>query len=252
MKKQGLYFAAAIIFAVTFTGSCKGNSGGNQVADTSAKAPAAKKASLENVLTADEQKALKPDSVIQNLKDGNARFVKNELTSRNFPAMVRNAASGQYPEAVILSCIDSRIPVEDIFDKGIGDLFVARVAGNIINEDVLGSMEYACKASGARLVVVIGHSSCGAVKEAIDNAKMGNITAMLAKVKPAIAHSKDFSGSKSSENLDYTNDVSKNNVLNSIMLIRQRSPILKDMENKGEIKIVGAFYDVKTGEVTFL
>ncbi len=252
MKKQGTYFAMAIIFAMIVTGSCKSNSGSNQAADTTVKVSAAKKASLEKVLTAEEQKALKPDSVIQNLKEGNARFVKNELTARNFPAMVQDASNGQHPEAVILSCIDSRIPIEEVFDKGIGDLFVARVAGNIINEDVLGSMEYGCKASGAKLIVVIGHSSCGAVKEAIDNAKMGNITAMLAKVKPAIAHSKDFTGSKTAENSDYTNEVAKNNVLNSIALIRQRSPILKEMENKGEIKIVGAFYNIKTGEVTFL
>src|SRR6187431_2832187 len=138
-------------------------------------APASIPAPLrEKVLTAEEQKALMPDTVIQRLKEGNQRFVNNSITARDHSAMVRNASVGQYPKAVILSCLDSRVPVEDVFDKGIGDLFVARVAGNFVNEDILGSMEYGCKVSGAKLILVLGHESCGAVKAAIDGVKLGN------------------------------------------------------------------------------
>ena len=166
--------------------------------------------------------------------------------------MVRNASAAQYPKAVILSCLDSRVPVEDVFDKGIGDLFVARVAGNFVNEDILGSMEFGCKVSGAKVILVLGHESCGAIKAAIDNVKMGNITAMLTKIKPAVVKSQDFAGEKTSKNDAYIEYVAKNNIINTIATIRSKSPILKEMEDKGEIKIVGAYYDLKTGEVTFL
>jgi carbonic anhydrase len=206
----------------------------------------------EKVLTAEEQKALTPDMVIQSLKDGNRRFMNNEVTARDHSAMVRDAAKGQYPKAVILSCLDSRIPVEDVFDKGIGDLFVGRVAGNFANTDLLGSMEFGCKVSGAKVILVLGHESCGAIKAAIDNVKLGNITAMLENIKGGVTKSQDFKGEKTSSNDAYVEYVAKNNVLNTIETIRRMSPILKEMEDKGEIKIVGAYYSLKTGEVTFL
>lgn len=206
----------------------------------------------ERVLTAAEQKALTPESVIQRLKEGNKRFMTNDLTLRDNSALVRDATEGQYPKAVILSCVDSRIPVEDVFNKGIGDLFVARVAGNFVNEDILGSMEFGCKVSGAKLILVLGHESCGAIKSAIDDVKMGNITAMLAKIKPAIAGSKDFVGDKTSKNDDFVDAVAKKNVLLTIQDIKAKSPILKEMADKGEIKIVGAYYDLHSGEVIFL
>jgi len=206
----------------------------------------------ERVLTAEEQKALTPDYVIQSLKDGNKRYMKNDLTLRDHSALVRDASQGQYPKAVIISCLDSRVPVGDVFDKGIGDLFVGRVAGNFVNEDLLGSAEYGCKVSGAKLVLVLGHESCGAVKSAIDDVKMGNITAMLAKIKPAIAKSQDFKGEKKSKNPEFVEYVAKNNVLQTIETIRAQSPILKEMEDKGEIKIIGGYYDLHTGEVIFL
>ena len=126
--------------------------------------------------------------------------MNNDLTARDHSAMVRNASQGQFPKAVILSCLDSRVPVEDVFDKGIGDLFIARVAGNFVNEDILGSMEYGCKVSGAKVVLVLGHKSCGAIKAAIDNVKLGNITAMLTKIKPAVVKSQNFTGEKTSKN----------------------------------------------------
>ena len=206
----------------------------------------------EKVLTAEEQKALTPDMVIQSLKDGNARFVRNDLTARDHSAMVRNASLGQYPKAVILSCLDSRVPVEDVFDKGIGDLFVGRVAGNFVNADLLGSMEFGCKVSGAKVILVLGHEACGAIKAAIDNVKMGNITEMLTKIQPAVAKSRDFPGEKSAKNDAYVEYVAKNNVLNTMETIKKRSPILKGMADTGEIKIIGAYYNLKTGEVIFL
>jgi len=206
----------------------------------------------EKVLTAEEQQALTPDMVIQSLKEGNERYVNNDLTARDHSAMVRKASQGQFPKAVILSCLDSRIPVEDVFDKGIGDLFVGRIAGNFVNEDLLGSREFGCKVSGAKLILVLGHESCGAIKAAIDDVKLGNITAMLAKIKPALVKSQDFTGEKTSKNDAFVEYVAKNNVINTIETIRSKSPILKEMEDKGEIKIVGAYYNLKTGEVIFL
>lgn len=206
----------------------------------------------EKVLTAAEQKALTPDYVIQSLKDGNKRFRNNDLTLRDHSALVRDATEGQFPKAVILSCLDSRIPVEDVFDKGIGDLFVGRVAGNFVNEDLLGSMEFGCKVSGAKLILVLGHESCGAIKSAIDDVKLGNITAMLSKIKPAIAKSQDFKGDKTSKNDEFVEHVAKTNVLETIENIKAKSPILKEMADKGEIKIIGAYYDLHSGQVIFL
>jgi carbonic anhydrase len=166
--------------------------------------------------------------------------------------MVRATAGGQYPKSVVLSCLDSRIPVEDVFDKGIGDMFVARNAGNIVNEDLLGSLEFACKVSGAKLILVLGHSSCGAIKSAIDDVQMGNITAMLAKIKPAVKMSANFNGEKTSKNEQFTDLVGKNNVLNTIEIITRKSDILQEMITKKQIRIIGAYYDIKTGVVSFL
>jgi carbonic anhydrase len=221
-------------------------------ADTIVSSTDTPKPVKDSVLTAEQQKALTPESIISNLKEGNIRFVNNNVTARDHSSLVRQASLGQYPKAVILSCLDSRIPVEDVFDKGIGDIFVARVAGNIINEDILGSMEFGCKVSGAKLIVVMGHSSCGAIKAAIDNVKLGNITAMLEKIKPAVSMSKKFEGDKTSKNPAYADVVGKNNVLHAIETIKAKSQILKEMADKGELKIVGAYYDMKTGAVTFL
>jgi carbonic anhydrase len=206
----------------------------------------------KTVLTAAEQHALTPDGIIVSLKEGNNRFTSSGITARDHSAIVRDALVSQHPEAVILSCLDSRVLVEDIFDARIGDLFVARVAGNIADEDILGSLEYGCAEAGAKLVVILGHESCGAVKAAIEDVHLGNITAMLAKIKPALIKSKDFTGEKNSENEAYVEYVVKNNVRNTIEMVRSKSPVLKAMEVKGEIKIVGAYYDLKTGEVKFL
>lgn len=207
--------------------------------------------SIQEVMTQEEQAALTPDGVIQSFKEGNARFTSNALTPRNKSKQVINSAGGQYPEAVILSCLDSRVPVEKVFDRGIGDLFVARIAGNFSNEDILGSMEYGCKVSGAKVIVVLGHHSCGAIKAAVDDVKLGNITAMLQKIKPAVAMV-EYDGEKNSANDEFVEMVCESNVHNTIADIRKNSPILKDMEDNGEIKIVGAVYDVENGSVSWL
>src|SRR5678816_860138 len=206
----------------------------------------------ENVLTSEDQKSLMPDSVIKDLKEGNKHYVSNHLTANDYPRMLHHSAQGQYPEAFILSCIDSRVPVEEVFDKAIGDLFVGRVAGNFVDEDMLGSMEYGCKVSGAKLIVVMGHESCGAIKAAIENEKLGNITAMLAKIKPALAMSKDFAGERTIENHAFVERVVKDNIINTVRTIPVKSPVLKGMLDKREIRIVGAYYSFETGEVSFL
>ena len=206
----------------------------------------------ENVLTSADQKALSAERVIQDLKEGNMHYVQNRLTANDYLGMMHSTAQGQYPEAFVLSCIDSRVPVEEVFDKAIGDLFVGRVAGNFVDEDMLGSMEYACKVSGAKLIVVMGHESCGAIKATIENERLGNITAMLSKIKPALEMSKDFVGERTIENHAFVERVVKDNIINTIRTIPLKSPVLKEMLDKGEIKIVGAYYSFETGEVSFL
>ncbi len=204
------------------------------------------------VLTAEEQSSLTPRQVIDILKRGNQDFIEDKLTVRNNTERVRHAALGQYPKAVILSCLDSRVPVEDVFHRGIGDVFVARVAGNIVNADIIGSMEYGCKVSGAKAVVVLGHEYCGAIKSAIDNVELGNITSFLNKIKPAVNDTKTFfEGEQNSKNPAFLEAVCHHNVELVTQEIREKSPILKEMEDKGEIIIVGAVYDMDTGKVQF-
>lgn len=241
MKKLFLIALPALLFM-----ACK-----NEKAPTTTTAEATKKVLVEEVLTAEKQKALTPDAIIEGFKEGNKRFMTNDLTQRDHSKQVRKTTNGQYPKAIVLSCVDSRVPVEDVFDKGIGDIFVARVAGNIVNEDMLGSMEYACKVAGSKVILVMGHEHCGAVKSAVKDVKLGNITPMLAKIKPAI-ESVEYDGEKSYKNADYMHAVCESNVQNTIKEIRQKSPILKEMEDKGEIKIVGSIYDLDDGKVTFL
>ncbi len=205
-----------------------------------------------HVTTAEEQANLTPDEVLKQFKEGNQRFQSGTETRRNHSEQVRKSAPGQYPKAMVLSCLDSRVPVEDVFDQGIGDVFVGRVAGNFVNEDLLGSMEFACKVAGAKLILVMGHQHCGAIKGAIDDVKLGNITAMLANIKPAVAASQDFQGDKKSSNTEFVKRVAINNVKNTLGQIRERSPILKEMEEKGQIKIVGAFYRLTDGTLEFV
>ncbi|TWU29733.1 carbonic anhydrase family protein [Bythopirellula polymerisocia] len=225
--------------------------GGNAKGQEPSTSGAESKPLVVRVLTREEQEKLTPDDVIELLKNGNKRFTAGTLTSRDHSKMIREAALNQFPKAVILSCLDSRIPVEDVFDRGIGDIFVARVAGNFANTDILGSMEFACKVSGSKLVFVLGHEHCGAVKGAIDGVELGNITPMLANITPAVDHFAAYRGEKSSENEEFVEKVAEQNVRMTIENIRKHSPILKEMEADGEIKIVGGMYDMNSGEVHF-
>lgn len=205
-------------------------------------------------LTKEKQAAITPKSAIDLLKEGNKRFVENRKANRDLLEQVNDTATGQYPFATILSCIDSRVSAELIFDQGVGDIFSARVAGNIVNEDLLGSIEFACKLAGTKVVVILGHTACGAVKGACDDAKLGNLTTLLHKIKPAVAAVTEPSDStmRNSKNIDFVNAVAKKNVQLTIENTRSLSPVLKEMEDNGEIKIVGAMYDIKTGKVTFI
>lgn len=214
--------------------------------------PRKAKAVVSTILTAEEQARLTPDEVLQSLKEGNARFVNNDVTARDHTSQVRLAAAGQFPKAMVLSCLDSRVPVEDVFDKGIGDIFVGRVAGNFINEDLLGSMEFACHVAGAKLILVMGHEYCGAVKAAIDDVRLGNITKMLSKIRPIVKRcGLDFKGKKTSQNPAFVDHVAKSNVKHNVKLITRRSPLLRDMVKDGQLKIVGAYYDLDTAVVEF-
>jgi len=203
----------------------------------------------DRVLTRDEQQQLTPDEVLQRLQDGNRRFVAGDVTHRDHQAQVRAAVAGQWPKAVVLSCLDSRIPVEDVFDCGIGDLFVARVAGNIVNVDILGSMEFACAASGAKLVFVLGHEHCGAIKGAIDKVELGNLTALLHTIAPAVDEVAGDHGPRTSKNEPFVHRVAEQNVRRTLRRIRDESPVLRDLETQGRIRIVGGMYDMDTGEV---
>ena len=206
---------------------------------------------IERVLTAEEQSRLTPDEVIASLKEGNKRFCSGNLTVRDHSKQIRDAVNGQFPKAVVLSCVDSRVPIEDVFDKGIGDMFVARIAGNIVNEDILGSMEFGCKVSGAKLVLVLGHEYCGAIKGAIDNVQLGNLTGLLQKIRPSVDRCCDFAGEQTSKNPEFVDFVVRENAKVAVLNIRAQSPILREMEDAGEIKIVGAYYDMDNGQVTF-
>jgi len=204
--------------------------------------------------TKETQAAISPDNAISLLKEGNSRFVAKNMANRDLLDQVNDTASGQYPFATILSCIDSRVSAELIFDQGVGDIFSARVAGNIVNEDLLGSIEFACKLAGTKVLVILGHTACGAVKGACDDAKLGNLSILLDKIKPAVnAVSQPADASqRNSKNIDFVNEVAVKNVHMTIENTRNMSPVLKEMEDNGEIKIVGAMYDIKDGSVRFL
>lgn len=195
-----------------------------------------------------------PKKALEFLQEGNERFQKNLKANRNLLQQVNETKDGQFPFATILSCIDSRVSAELVFDQGLGDIFSVRIAGNFVNEDILGSMEFACKLAGTKLLVVLGHTSCGAVKGACDHARLGNLTTLINKIEPAVeavSEPKDES-LRNSQNLDFVDAVAVKNVELTLDNIRQQSPILKEMEEKGEIAIVGAMYDLSDGKVSFL
>jgi carbonic anhydrase len=202
-------------------------------------------------LTQAQRDKLTPEDILTMMKAGNERFRLGKESPHDYLAQQRASAKGQYPAAVILSCIDSRAPAETIMDLGIGDCFNARVAGNISNEDLLGSMEFACKLAGAKVVLVMGHTACGAIKGAIDNAQLGNLTGLLAKIRPAVQATR-YEGDRSAKNPAFVDAVAKKNVELTMDEIHRRSPVLNDLEKSGAIKIAGAMYDIETAQVSFL
>lgn len=205
-------------------------------------------------ISRETQLALTQQEIISMLKEGNKRFVANQKLNRNLQQQVAETSSGQFPFAAVLSCIDSRVPVETVFDQGIGDLFSIRIAGNFVNDDILGSMEFACKLAGSKVVLVLGHTSCGAVKGACDGAELGKLTGMLDKIKPAVDAVKEpaEASERTSGNLNFVDEVARKNVELTIDAIRKGSEVLSEMEAIGAIELAGAMYDVSSGEVTFL
>ncbi|MGU7770631.1 carbonic anhydrase family protein [Burkholderia sp. MR1-5-21] len=203
-----------------------------------------------DALTKAQRDRMTPDQIIEVMKQGNARFQKGERKARNYLREQRASASGQYPAAVLLSCIDSRAPAEVIMDLGIGDIFNCRVAGNVENNDILGSMEFACKLSGAKVVLVMGHTACGAIKGAIADAQLGHLTGLLARIKPAV-QATSYDGERSATNYAFVDAVARKNVEMTIAGIRRDSPVLAELEAGGKIRIVGAMYNLGTGAVEF-
>ena len=202
--------------------------------------------------TKESQALITPQGALEMLKEGNKRFVENKHLKRDLMDEVRKTSNIQFPYATVLSCIDSRMLPEVFFDQGIGDVFIVRVAGNIVNDDILGSLEFASKVIGSRAIVVMGHTDCGAMKGAIDNVKMGKLTGLLEKITPAVDALTSYDGERSSKNQDYVTKVNEMSILLTIQRIRDESEILREMEEKGEIVIAGAMYDNETGVVTFL
>ena len=201
-------------------------------------------------LTKAQREKLTPDEIIALMKKGNERFRRGKESPHDYLAQQKASAKGQYPAAVILSCIDSRAPAETIMDLGIGDCFNARVAGNITNDDILGSMEFACKLAGAKVVLVMGHTACGAIKGAIDNAQLGNLTGLLAKIRPAV-EATQYQGERSAANYGFVDAVARKNVELTMIDVRRRSAVLADLETSGAIKIAGAMYNIESGRIDF-
>lgn len=253
MKKLNYWM---LIFLSSLITSCGETNPQNESVDQEEDTQVSTQASdrdTDRILTEEERNALTPDDVVSEFQQGNQRFITDSLTPRNRQGRIQETGGAQYPKGMILSCIDSRVPVEEIFDQGLGDVFVGRIAGNFADEEMLGSMEFATKVAGSKVIVVMGHENCGAVKSAIDEVELGNITAMLEHIEPAVEMTDNFpEEQRTIKNGDYVNEVVKNNVLHTIEEIRNNSPIISEMEQNNEIKILGAVYHVTTGSVEFL
>ena len=202
-------------------------------------------------LTKEMQNAISPSKALDILKEGNRRFVNNLKINRNLLQQANETSDGQHPFAVILSCIDSRTSAELIFDQGLGDVFSVRIAGNIVNEDILGSMEFGCKVAGAKIIVVLGHTKCGAIKGACDNVELGNLTSLIEKIKPAVDQETTTTENRTSSNANFVENVAELNVSLSVKNILLKSPIIAEMVKNDQIGIVGGVHDISTGEVKF-
>lgn len=203
------------------------------------------------VLTQKKQQHLTPEDVLKRLKDGNQRFSSGKMKHRDWLAKAVATASGQFPAAVILNCMDSRTPPELVFDQGLGDVFAIRIAGNIQNNDILGSMEFGTQLAGSKLIVVMGHTHCGAVRGACQRAELGNLTTLLQKIQPAVQQATQEAGAKDCDNGNFINQIAKDNVLLVIKQIQQNSPLIQKLLNEGKIGLIGAIQDIATGKVTF-
>ena len=253
MRKLSNYLA--IILVSLAVSSCVTDKKERTVSDTNDTI--IKQNPVRSILTAEEQLKMSPDEIIGRLKKGNENFVSNNLTQRDHSSQRRLAMIGQYPQAIVLSCVDSRVPVEDVFDLGIGDVFVARVAGNIENPDIVGSMEFATAVAGSKVVIVMGHTSCGAIKHVIDNtdaASMGmnSLQNLLNEIRPSMADIVSSTGEVSSGNVQYMNRVIDKNAIKTVEDIRKVSPKMAALEKEGKIKIVAAVYNMATGKVEFI
>ncbi len=254
---QTLYHLSMVLFVSLLMGACGEAEEKNVPVDRSEDEEITEQRGeqwdADVTLTQEQRDALMPADVVAEFKEGNQRFIKDSLTPRNRQTRIGATSAAQYPKAMVLSCIDSRVPVEDIFDQGLGDLFVGRIAGNFADVEMLGSMEYATKVAGSKVIVVLGHESCGAIKSAIAEVELGNITALLEHIDPAIEMTSNFpEDQRTVENEEYVNAVIKNNVIHTIDHIKTNSPIIAEMAKNDEITIVGAYYNVDTGEVEWL
>jgi carbonic anhydrase len=236
MKKKPLNLTYALALTIALTGLMASSA---IHADTGA------------ALTREAQAAITPAKALEMLKEGNERFVSRKTVERDYLAQVKQTSTGQFPFAAVVSCLDSRIPPAIVFDRGIGDLFVARVAGNFVNDDILGSLEFATKLAGAKLILVMGHTECGAVKGACDAAQLGLLTATLANINPAVKAVQGDYTPRTSKNAKFVQAVAEMNVQLTMQKLRDRSVVLREMIDKGEIGLVGAMYDVSSGKVTF-
>jgi carbonic anhydrase len=244
-QQRGIILSTIILVAITLT-SCNMES-------TDSKGQISGNESQGYITHTDASQAkMTPEMAIATLKEGNARFAEESMVDRDLIAQVKQTGSGQYPFAAIVSCIDSRIPTEIVFDQGVGDIFNARIAGNFVNTDILGSLEFATKVAGSRAIVVLGHTECGAVKGACDNVKLGNLTATLEHIMPAVEGVTGISGERNSKNAEFVQQVADLNVELTIEKIKSDSDIIREMYENGEVAIVGAMYDVHSGKVTFM
>jgi carbonic anhydrase len=244
---NGTFLVANLLAAVLLLAGCQSSRDESSSTSTTTTATGAS----ASAPTKESQAATTPQSALAELKAGNRRFVAGRPVNRNLREDIKVTASGQYPIAVVLSCVDSRKPIEIVLDQGIGDIFSARIAGNVVNDDILGSMEFACKVSGSKLIAVIGHSNCGAIKGAVDGVELGNLTGLLNKIKPAMSQVPASVQPRTSKNLEFVDDVAAANVRLVMQQIREHSPVLREMIDGGQIEIAGGMYDLTTGEIHF-
>ena len=252
MKKVTLPLVAMLTLA--FLTSCQDTKSSEPINKDSQKELVEERV-VQSILTAEEQEDMTPQEIIGRLKKGNENFMNNNLTQRDHSAQRRKAMIGQFPKAIVLSCVDSRVPVEDVFDLGIGDIFVARVAGNIENADIVGSMEFATAVAGSKVVIGMGHTACGAVKSTIDDVDakalgMNSLADLIDEIQPAVTETQ-FEGERTTKNVEFTDLVINNNAMRTVKNIREQSPTMAKMEDEGKIVIISAMYDMETGKVTF-